>query len=210
MGQVRYLGRKATGAIRFGSNTIVDGEIITVGDKVYELRAAGSAAAGHVLVAVGGTAALTAAALIAAINANKPTVPVTATVDPVENVTIRLAADAPGAQGNITLLEGVADAGVTVSAATLLGGDYGGKQFVESSVYVVTVLDVAALNIMIPLEVSNPRNLIVQYRKSTGEEHLSITDKAVLLSSPNFLKVFQAGATHLAAGDEIHYQVTNG
>lgn len=213
MGQVRYLGRKAVGTVRIGDVTkLASGQLQVLGDKTFEWRTSGSAAAGHVGVVVGVDEATCATNLAAAINANKPTQGCTAVVDPVDNKVVRIAADAPGSAGNLALTNTVGDASYVNGAATLLGGDNGGKQFVEEGVYVVQAVDVTATNIMIPLEVTNPRNLVCQYRKSTGEEHLSITDKAVIstVGGVTFLKIFQAGATHLGSGDEVHYQVNNG
>jgi len=200
MSRVRYFGNPAQGSISFGSNTIVDGEIITIGDKIYELRAAGSASAGHVLVGVGGTATLTAAALVAAINANKPTVPVTASVDPITATVVRLVADAPGAAGNIALLEGVADAGVVVSGATLVGGENAGTQTVARGKYTVTANDVTATSIVIETGLVSPRFATIETYSSTGAKK---TSTGLLTISGSKLLVDFTGSTDHAATDVI-------
>jgi hypothetical protein len=208
MGQIRYLGRKATGAILIGDVTkLSNGLLQVIGDKTFEYRSSGSPTAGNIAVAIGVDEATTVTTLIALINANKPTQACTASVDPVDNKVIRLAADAPGAQGNIALTNTVGDASYVNSAATLLGGDYGGKQFVEQGQYVVTALDVTAQNVMIPLEVASPRNLQVEVYSSTGAKK-AITDLCTI--SGSFLKIAKTGGTNLAATDVVHYQVTNG
>ena len=76
MGRVRFFGIKASGAIRMANNTLVDGETIVIGGKVYEWDDDVAVAPGSVLVTIGGNVAASIANLIAAINANKPVVPV--------------------------------------------------------------------------------------------------------------------------------------
>src|SRR5688572_8676587 len=101
--RARFMGRKAQGAIRFGSNTLVNGDTITVGGKVFEFRTSGSATPPNVQVNVAGSAALSAAAFITAFNLNKPAnlnVNITAVVDPVAADVVRLIADKVGALGN--------------------------------------------------------------------------------------------------------------
>lgn len=214
MGQVRFLGRRGAGSIRIGDiSKVVDGKTQTIGNKIYEYDNDASVGAGHILVDIKGSEALQIAELVAKVNANKATpTGATAAVDPVDNKTMRLTADKPGADGNLALANSVGDASYTMSGAAMTQGAYGGKQYVEHGTYVVTDLDVLATNVMIPLEVTNPVDHKVEYRKSTGEEHLSITDKATIatVGSQKFLKIVQAGATHLAAGDEVRYEIWAG
>jgi hypothetical protein len=180
-------------------NFRVDGAIVTDDD--------GSQA---VAVVVAGSEAATVANLRDAINANPPFEPLAAVVDPVDSKVLRLAAERACEEANaVALSNTVGDASYAQSGATLVGGARRADRYVEAGVYAVTALDVAAANVMIPLELPHPQSLLVQYRKSTGEEHLSITDKAVITSvgGVNYLKVFQAGSTHLAQGDEVHFSV---
>lgn len=200
MSRVRYFGNPAQGSIKFGSNTIIDGETITIGNKVYELRAAAPAGGGHILVVVGGTAALTAAALIVAINANKPSVPVTAVIDPVSNVTVRLVADVAGDAGNIILQETVVDAGIVVSGATLVGGENAATQTIARGKYAVTQNDVDATNIVIETGLVSPRFATVESYGATGAKKTSTG--LVTVSGTKILHDF-TGATDHVAGDVL-------
>lgn len=200
MGRQKYEGVKAQGAIRFGSNVLVNGELFTVGGKNYEFRTSGSAGAGNIQVNVGGTAALTAAALIAAINANKPTVPVTAYIDPIENVTVRLEADFPGTNGNLAMSETVVDAGITISGANMTNGEDAGNQVEARNEYVVTALDVAAGCCMISTGLQTPRFMQLEVRTATGLQK-AITSLCTFDGTR--IKVDSDGATNPAAGDKI-------
>src|SRR5687768_11202221 len=104
--RLKFKGNKAVGAIHL-SGQPADTGIVTIGDKVYEFDSNATFTAGRVQVVIGGDAAATALALIAAINANKPTIPVTASLDSVNasGQCIRLVADRVGSNGNMVLTE---------------------------------------------------------------------------------------------------------
>jgi len=204
MARIRFFGRKAQGSVNFADNTFANGDVIVVGNVTYEFRTSGSAAPGHVQVNVGGSATLTAAAFLAAVNANPPTIGVTASLDPVTATVVRLYANKVGSAGNVALSITTAGSSSTVSGATLVGGYNAGTQTEAHGSYTVTAIDVTATNVEIETGLASPVDPIVRYYKSTGEEHLSITDKLTISGSK--IEIGQAGATHLAAGDVIRWQ----
>ncbi|HEV3027548.1 MAG TPA: hypothetical protein VG457_08250, partial [Planctomycetota bacterium] len=168
-----------------------------------EFRTSGSAAAGHVQVNVGGTAALTAAAFLAAVNANPPAIGITASLDPVTNTVIRLTANKPGVAGNVGLVITEAASATLASGATLVGGYNAGTQTEHHGSYVVTANDVTATNVEIDTNLTSPVDVVVRYFQSTGEEHLSITDRLTVSGAK--IEIAQHGATHLAAGDIVRW-----
>jgi hypothetical protein len=201
MGRVRFFGIRAIGAIHLASNILVDGETVTIGGRIYEWDNNASVTPGNVLVTIGGTAALSAANLAAAITANKPIVAITATIDPVTDVCIRLVADQQGANGNLTLAEAVTDAGLTLSGALMTGGENAGSQIVHRGEYVVTAIDVLAANVLIATGLTTPKVVEVDLRDVNGVFREDITGQ-VTVSSGNILHGFE-GATDLVAGDRI-------
>lgn len=200
MGRVRFFGGKAQGAIYFAGQPS-DGDYVTVGSKTYEFDDNAAVTAGRVLVTIGGTAALTAAALITAINANKPSVPVTAVIDNVSNVTVRVAADSRGAEGNIALVK--SGANIQVSAATLLYGENAGTQTVHRGEYVVTDQDVLATNVVIFTGLTSPRFPHLYVRKADGT--FFETSTGVIAISGEQIRHDFTGGTDLAAGDKIEW-----
>ena len=204
MGRVRFFGIKAIGSIHFASNVLVDGETITIGDRIYEFDDNASVTAPNILVTIGGSAAATVTNLIAAINANKPTVPVTATVDPVSAVTIRIVGDAQGANGNLALAETVVDAGITLSGALMTDGENAGSQTVHRGLYIVTANDVLAANIVIPSGLTTPRFVEADLRDTNGVFREDITGQLTVVSG-EIHHGFE-GATDLVAGDQIIWQ----
>jgi hypothetical protein len=202
MARVRFKGGKAVGAIHLANNTIVDGDFFTIGNKVYEFDDNASVTAGRVAITIGGSAALTRDAIIAAINANKPSKPVTAVIDPknASGEKINLFADQVGAAGNIVLTENVADAGFTVRAATLEGGENGGEQTMARGEYTVKTMDVTADNVMIETGLTSPRFAIVQARSSAGVPKAHTAEISI---SGSKIRLNFAGATDLAATDVV-------
>lgn len=200
MGKQRFLGLKAQGLIKFASNTLLDTETITIGNKVYEWDNNAAVTAGRVLVTIGGSATLSAAALLAAINANKPTPPVTAVLDAKTATIVRLVADARGIAGNMTVSETVADAGITVTS--LIGGEAGGTQTEARGEYVVLDEDVVADNIDIATGLTSPRFEQVEVVDSTG---LTKAHTALVTVSGGFIRINFAGATDLVAGDKVRW-----
>lgn len=203
MGRVRYLGSVAQGAFHLANNTIVDGETFSIGGKTYEFDDDASVSGTNVLVTIGGSAALTAAAMIAAINANKPTPGVTASADPVDSATVRLKADDRGAAGNLALAETVSDAGFTKSGATMTGGENGGTQTPSRGEYVVTAIDVLAGSVVIETGLQTPRFPHLYIRKADGTYAENLT--GVVSISGSQIRHDFAGATDLEAGDIIEW-----
>lgn len=204
MGRVRFLGAVAQGSFHLANNTIVDGETFSIGGKTYEFDDDASVSGTNVLVTIGGTAALTAAEMITKINANKPTPGVTASIDPVSNVCVRLKADSRGAAGNLALAEAVSDAGFTKSGATLVGGENGGTQTEARGEYVVTAIDVLAANVVIETGLATPRFIKLYTRKADGT--FFETSTGVITISGSQIRHDFAGATDLEAGDTLSWE----
>jgi hypothetical protein len=200
VGRQRYLGAKAQGLIQFGSNTLVDGETITVGNKVFEWDNNAAVTAGRVLVTIGGSAALSAAALLAAINANKPTPGVTAVLDTKSNVTVRLYADARGVAGNMTVSETITAADITVES--LVSGEAGGTQTEARGAYTVTDEDVVADNIEIDTGLTSPRFVQVEIRSAAG---VPIAHTAEVTVTSGRIRLNFAGAVDPAAGHVVSW-----
>lgn len=204
MARVRNKGNKAQGSIHLANNTIVDGDYLTIGSKVYEFDDDAAVTSGRVLVTIGGSAAATAANLIAAINANKPSRPVTAAIDPtnVSGQKVNLIADRVGAAGNIALTENVANAGLTVSGATLLGGENASEQDVARGQYVVTAADILADGIVIETGLTSPRFPITELRTTAGL--IKAATYLLTISGSKLIFTF-AGATDPIAGDVLRW-----
>jgi len=168
----------------------------------YEFDNNAVVTAGRIAVTIGATPALTAAALIAAINANKPTPAVTAYVDPIDTSTVRLSADNRGAGGNHALAETMAGAGNDASAAAMTGGENGGTQTQHRGEYVVTALDVAAGSCMIETGLTSPRFRQVDAYSATGLQKGLTTLSTI---DGTRIKLDFDGATNPVAGDIISW-----
>jgi len=203
MSRVRYFGNKAQGSVYFTNNTFVDGETITIDDKVYEFDDDAAVTAGHVLVDIKGTAALTAAEFLAKVNANKPTHPVTAVVDSKDNLMVHLIADKAGVAGNVALAETVTDAGLVISGATLVGGENAGTQTIARGLYTVTAKDITADHLIIETGLVSPRFFHVETRTAAGLIK-DATFLATIVDSK--IAIDFAGATDPIAGDTIRWE----
>jgi hypothetical protein len=201
MGRQKFEGVKAMGAVRLAVNP-ADTETVTIGNKVYEFDNNAAVTAGRVSVTIGGSAAATAANLITAINANKPTPGVTAYADPIDNLTVRLEADAVGSDGNMALAETMAGAGNEVSAANMTGGENAVNQVEARGEHVVTALDVAAGCIMISTGLSTPRFRQIDCWSSTGLQK-ALTSLCTFDGSR--IKIDFDGATNPVAGDLVSW-----
>lgn len=201
-GRLKFKGAKACGAIHL-SGQPADEEIVTIGDKVFEFDDDAAITAGRVSVTIGGSAALTAAALLAAINANKPTIPVTASADPVDasGSCIRLVADRVGANGNMVLTEAASN--LTVSGATLLGGENAAIQTPARGAYTLTAIDILADNVMIETGLTSPRFAKVVCRTSAG---LRKEITALVTVSGTKIQVAFAGATDPISTDVLTWE----
>lgn len=200
MGRVRFWGVKAQGSIRIADfANILDGETIVIGNKTYEWDDDASVTPGRVAVTIGASDAACITNLIAAINANKPTPPVTAAVDSKDANTCRLTCDKVGTSGNMALTESTVDAdAVVVSGATLVGGENGGSQRDARGQYTVTDIDVSADQLVIETGLQSPRFVEVQLRTSAGVPKAHTAE--VTVSGSKIVLNF-AGATDPAAGD---------
>ncbi len=204
MGKQRFLGLKARGYVYFGGTTFVDGETVVIGNKTYEFNdAIGTLTPGYVFVDTsGGTAALIAAAFIAAVNANKPTPGVTAVADTKTAVMVVLVADARGSGGNMDVSDTVADAASCV-VGDLIGGESGGTQTEARGSHTVTAADVLADNILIPTGLTSPRFFSITTRTATGLEK-AVTALVTVVGGN--LDYNFAGATDPIAGDVITWE----
>ncbi|HKS17042.1 MAG TPA: hypothetical protein VJU16_07000 [Planctomycetota bacterium] len=202
MGRQKYEGAKSQGAVRLSANP-ADGNTVTITPvsgtaKVYEFDSGGGVGAGNVAVTIGGTAALTIAALVAAINANKPTPAVVAYVDPIDTSTCRIEGEFAGSAGNHGLA--VVGGNLSTTGANLTGGENAENQVEARGEYIVTALDVTAQNIMISTGLGSPRMFQLECRSSTGLLK-SLTSLCTIDGSR--IKVDTDGATNPAAGDKL-------
>lgn len=203
MGEIVFPGNKSYGAVAiraFGS--LVNGDTITIGDKVYEFRTSGSPAPGHVGVTVGASDVLTITALIAAIIANPPSVAVDVYVDPVDAKVMRIEAHDHGTAGNMAFSASMTGATNTIDQTSgfLLGGEAGSLKHHDSGRYTVTQMDVDAANIMIPTKLQAPKILSIQTFDSSGKKKADTNDWT---ASSNRIKGSFTGGTDPVAGDVI-------
>lgn len=200
---MRFLGMVAIGAVRIGDHAnLLDGETISIGDKTYEWDDNASVTTGNVAVTIGADAPADIVNLRNAINANKPSVPVTATVDPIDTATLRIAADAQGAAGNLALAETMSDADNVVSGPAMTDGENAGTQTVSRGKYTVTAIDVSAGSIILPTALATPRFFQLDCRSATGLEK-AITSLATIDGAT--LKIDFDGATNPVAGDVLYW-----
>lgn len=205
MGRTRFLGQKAQGAIRVGDfANLVDGELIVIGDMRYEWDDNASVSGTSVTVTIGASDAASIVNLMAAINANPPSVPVEAVVDPKDAKTARLYANGRGAAGNLVFTTTMTDGDNVISGAGLLQyGENGGNQIIHRGSYVVTAIDVSSANIMIETGLATPRFFQVDALSSTGLQK-SLTTLWTITGSR--LRGDFDGATDPVAGDVINWQ----
>src|SRR5687768_1378332 len=146
MGLYLYNGSKAYGATRIGSHgNLLDGEIITIGNKIFEWDDDAAVTPGRILVDIGANAIAAIANLVAAVNLNKPERPVTAHVDPLDTAVARIIADDVGARGNMVFTTTMAHASNIIDAVAglLKGGEDAITQTLHRNTHIVTALDVA-------------------------------------------------------------------
>ena len=178
MGRQRFFGNKGHGVIfiseAIGVADVVDGEVIVIGTKTYEFDDDASVGAGNILVDMSGApdGATVEATLVAAINANKPSVPVTAVAhpgNPAVSGCVLISADARAGAGNMVFTTTMATGTSAISGAGLLEfGEDGGSQ-VESRVeWVVSPEDVLATMIAIETGMNSPRFADATVRTAAG------------------------------------------
>lgn len=216
MGRNRFLGQKSIGAIFFSETTtvadVVDAEVVVIGDKTYEYDVAGDGVvAGNILVLATGSpdSDTLADTLVAAINANKPTVPVTAKKNPAALDTaitsgVRIEADNPGAAGNIAFTTTMATGTSKISGSGLLeGGENPGTQTYHRGKVKVSQADIDLGGLVIPtsLQTVKADQFEVQVRSSTGL-FKAITDLVSIIDS-NKIQVNADGATTILVNDVV-------
>jgi hypothetical protein len=201
MGRARYLGTKSVGALNVGGAPVA-ADAFTLGDRTYTFQVA---AANNLEITIGGTNADTANNIIAAVNANAPSVGILAEIDPVTNTCVRFSADTPGTAGDIALTEAVTDAGFTVSAATLTDGQNADFLTLDKGIYVVTALDVAVTSVVIKTSLAAPTLMSYNVFSATGLFKGTLSN-LITISGSDIRHDF-TGATDVVAGDLIHWVV---
>lgn len=209
MGRIRFFGNKSKGSVRIADfASLLDTEVIVIGNKTFEWDDNAAVTAGNVLVTIGASDAISITNLRDAINANKPTPPVDAVVDPKDTKVLRIEATNRGAAGNMAFTTDMADADNIIAAVAdkLDGGENGGQQTLHRDVYTVTALDVLADNIMIPTGIPNtPRFRQVEFLSAAGLQRNTVTALVTLVGKD--LRIDFAGAVDLVAGDLVVWQV---
>lgn len=205
MGRILFNGGRLIGAVQIGNNgALADAMLVTIGDKTYEWDNGGGVTPGNVAVTIGGDAATSAVNLKNAINANKPTTPVTASIDPVNTGTVRLEADANGyPAGGVALTTTMTGANI-ISGAVMTGGENEGNISHARGKHTVTALDVAAGNIMIHTGLVSPDVFLAQCRTAAGAQRF--IDSLVTINGEYLQIDFNAG-TDPVAGNVIHWDV---
>jgi hypothetical protein len=212
MGRVRDAGNKAFGSVLISDfASLLDEEIITIGDpenggKVFEWDDdAAVATEGAVLVEIGANDAECIENLRDAINAEMAS-KLLAYVDPVNTDVLRIEAVNEGDLGNLDFTTDMADAGNVIAAVDdkLAGGSNDGNRSRASGVYVVTAVDVAATNLMIPTPFAAPSLGALRVVSSTDVPKY-FTSKPTI--SGTRIKITDNGATPLAEGDKVYWEV---
>lgn len=206
MGRVRDAGNKSYGSVRIADfANLLDGQIITIGEKIFEWDDDAAVDPGNILVEIGVDDAECITNLIDQINAEYPTT-LLAYVDPVDPKTLRIEAKEPGGLGNLVFTTDMADGDNIIAAVggELAAGAGDENRARASGTYVVTALDVLAENLMIPTPFSAPflGNLRVV---SSADVPKYITDKPTISSTR--IKISKNGATNLATGDKVTWEV---
>lgn len=204
MARQKFEGMRSQAAIRLTAQP-ADGNTITITPasgtpRTYEFDSAGGVTPGNITVTIGASTALTLAALVAAINANKPVPAISAYVDPIDNQVARLEADAIGDAGNHALA--AVGANIVLSGAAMTNGENSLNQVEARGEYTVTALDVTAGNIMLSTGLGSPRFAEVVCRSSTG---LLKTLTSLITIDGTRVKVDFDGVTNPAAGDKLTF-----
>lgn len=211
MGRVRDAGNKSFGSVIISDfANLLDGETITIGDplnggKVFEWDDDAAVTAGHVAVTIGVSDTVCITNLRDAINAQMGALLV-AYVDPVNTDVLRIEAYDAGALGNLAFEHDMSDAGNTIAAVAdaLAGGSNDGNRARASGVYTVTAIDVSATNVMIPTPFAAP--ILGALRVVTSADVPKYFTSKPTISGTR-IKITDNGATLLAAGDKIYWEV---
>lgn len=214
MGAQRYFGNRAHGVIHLSETATVadvaDGEIITIGSKIYEFDVTGDGVSGsNVLVLATGspTAQTLRATLLAAINANKPNIPVSAVVgfaEPALTGIIVIEADAEGIAGNMVFTTTMATGTSSISGTgNLEYGENGSSQKEARGEWIVSDEDILAAGVQIDTGLSSPRFKQIDVITTAGV--FKAWDGACTIVGRE-LRFDQAGTTDFIAGDKIIWQ----
>ena len=213
MGRQRYFGNRAQGVI-FISETasvadVVDGEIITIGNKVFEFDDDAVVSGSNVLVDMSGspTAAAVRATLIAAINANKPSIPVSAVVgfaEPALTGCIIIQADAEGDAGHIVFTTTMITGTSAIDGLGLLqGGENGSSQKEWRACRIVEDEDVLVAGLQFDTGLDSPRFATAVVRDANGVE---IAWDGELTRVGREVRMDNGGSVDWAAGHEVVVQ----
>ncbi len=206
MGRVRDAGNKSYGSVRIADfANLLDGEVITIGAKIFEWDDDATVSGSNIAVDIGVSDAECITNLRDQINAEYPSTLV-AYVDPVDTKTLRIEAMEAGGLGNLVFTTTMLDANNIIAAVSgaLADGGADENRARASGVYVVTALDVLATSLMIPTPFAAPAlgNLRVV---SSADVPKYITSKPTI--SGTRIKITDNGATVLAAGDKVTWEV---
>ncbi len=215
MGAQRYFGNRGHGVIIIQETAsvadVVDGELIVIGSKTYEFDDDASVSGSNVLVDMSGspTAPTVRATLIAAINANKPNIPVSAVVgfaEPANTGVIVIEADAEGIAGNMvftTTMATGAPASSISGTGNLEYGENGSSQKEARGKWVVSAEDILAVGVQIDTGLSSPRFKQIDVITTAGV--FKAWDGACTVVGRE-LRFDQSGSADLIEGDEIIWQ----
>lgn len=210
MGRQRYFGNRAHGVIVISEAAtiadVVDGEIITIGNKVFEFDDDASVSGSNVLVDMSGspTAQAVRATLIAAINANKPSIPVSAVVghtEPALTGVIIIEADAEGDAGNMVFTTTMATGTSAIDGTGLLqGGENGASQKEWRHSRAVEAEDVTAAGMQFDTGLASPRFADAHFRTAAGT---IIAWDGLLTIDGREVRMNNSGSVDFAAGDVV-------
>ncbi len=213
MGRQRYFGNRAHGVIIIEETVavadVVDGELITIGNKVFEFDDDSSVSGSNVLVDMSGspTAQAVRATLITAINANKPSIPVTAVVghtEPALTGVIIIEADAEGTAGNQIFTTTMATGSSAIDGTGLLqGGENGASQKEWRHDRAVEAEDLTAAGMQFDTGLTSPRFAIAQVRTAAGA---IIAWDGLLTISGREVRMDNSGSVDFAVGNVVVVQ----
>lgn len=212
MGRQRFFGNKAHGLISISGGAaydIVDGEIITIGNKIYEWDVVGDGVtAGRIAVDISGdtSAAEALITLLAIINANKPTpTGVTAEAHPGNADLCLIIADKRGISGNMTFTTTMVTGTSSITGSgNMQYGENGASQIEARGEYIVEAEDVLATEVVIDTGLNTARFYKLQIYASDGT--VKVWDGALTLDGNKRLVLDQAGSTDWIAGDIIRWE----
>jgi hypothetical protein len=155
---LQHSGQKSMGTVYIGGHAgLLDGEVIVIGSRIYEWDDGGGVLPGNIAVLIGANAVADIANLIVAINANKPSIPVTAVIHPTNSEITTITADAIGAAGNLTFTTTMSSPSNLVSGPVLVGGEDRAQQIVSRGTHILSVIDATSDSVNIDTALVSPR-----------------------------------------------------